>query len=167
MSRKWNLRSEQNLESYSPWSCCIIDQGPVARSPVSANRWLRGIKTDRFPWYLTLVSANHASSNPGQGAKATKRNAWSFLLYSSSTKDFTWNDLWISTRTRLNNIFFLLIDCKTRNQHQQVARPGDHEYIFGRPRPNVSRLRRPGAVRAQPCMYLRKCHLLHNLYVMQ
>ena len=34
---------------------------------VSANRWLRGIKTYRFPWYLTLVSANHASSNPGQG----------------------------------------------------------------------------------------------------
>ena len=35
---------------------------PVVRSLVSANRWLRGIKTYRFPWYLTLVSANHASS---------------------------------------------------------------------------------------------------------
>ena len=42
------------------------DQGPVVRSLVSVNRWLRGIKTYRFPWYLTLVSANHASSNPGQ-----------------------------------------------------------------------------------------------------
>ena len=41
-------------------------QGPVVRSLVSANRWLRGIKTYRFPWYLTLVSANHALSNPGQ-----------------------------------------------------------------------------------------------------
>ena len=41
-------------------------QGPVAQRLVSANRWLRGIKTYRFPWYLTLVSANHASSNPGQ-----------------------------------------------------------------------------------------------------
>ena len=40
--------------------------GPVVRSLVSTNRWLRGIKTYRFPWYLTLVSANHASSNPGQ-----------------------------------------------------------------------------------------------------
>ena len=40
--------------------------GPVARSLVSANRWLRGIKMYRFPWYLTLVSTNHASSNPGQ-----------------------------------------------------------------------------------------------------
>ena len=39
--------------------------GPVVRSLVSAIRWLRGIKTYRFPWYLTLVSANHASSNPG------------------------------------------------------------------------------------------------------
>ena len=26
---------------------------------------LRGIKSYTFPWYLTLVSANHASSNPG------------------------------------------------------------------------------------------------------
>ena len=40
--------------------------GPVARSLVSAIRWLRGIKTYRFPWHLMLVSANRASSNPGQ-----------------------------------------------------------------------------------------------------
>ena len=33
--------------------------GPVARSLVIANRWLRGTKTYRLPWYLTLVSANH------------------------------------------------------------------------------------------------------------
>ena len=45
------------------------DLGPVARSLVSANRWLRGIKMYRFPWYLTLVSTNHASSNPGQKTK--------------------------------------------------------------------------------------------------
>ena len=44
-------------------------QGPVARSMVSANRWLRGIKRYRFPWYLTLVSTKHASSNPGQAEK--------------------------------------------------------------------------------------------------
>ena len=45
----------------------VNDQRPVARSPVSANHWFkRGIKTYRFPWHLTLVSANHASSNPGQ-----------------------------------------------------------------------------------------------------
>ena len=46
--------------------------GPVARSLVSANRWLRGIKIYRFPWYLTLVSANHASSNPGLNAKTER-----------------------------------------------------------------------------------------------
>ena len=51
-------------------SACFTAQhlsalGPVARSLVSANRWLRGIKLYRFPWYLTLVSTNHASSNPG------------------------------------------------------------------------------------------------------
>ena len=39
--------------------------GPVAQSLVSTNHWLRGIKMYRFPWYLTLVSTNHASSNPG------------------------------------------------------------------------------------------------------
>ena len=37
-------------------------QRPVARSLVSANRWLRGIKMYRFPWYSTLVSTNHASN---------------------------------------------------------------------------------------------------------
>ena len=42
------------------------NQGPVAQSLVSANDWLRGIKTYRFPWYLTLVSANYASSSTGQ-----------------------------------------------------------------------------------------------------
>ena len=41
-------------------------QGPVARSLISANRWLRDIKTYRFPWHLSLVSANHAWSNRGQ-----------------------------------------------------------------------------------------------------
>ena len=45
-----------------------VPQGLVARKLVSANRWLRGVKTYRFPWYLTQVSFNHASSNPGQGA---------------------------------------------------------------------------------------------------
>ena len=47
-------------------------QGPVARSLVSVNRWLRGIKLYRFPRYLTLVSTNLASSNPGQNAAVSK-----------------------------------------------------------------------------------------------
>ena len=47
----------------------VLFQGPVARSLVSSNRWLRGIKMYRFSWYLTLVSTNHASSNPGQMVK--------------------------------------------------------------------------------------------------
>ena len=38
-----------------------------------------------------------------------------------------------------------------RNQHQHVIQPGDLENIFSHPRPSVSCLRRPGAVRAQPC----------------
>ena len=55
--------------------------GPVARSLVSANRWLRGIKMYRFPWYLTLVSTNHASSNPGQTVSS---------FYRSSQASFSW-----------------------------------------------------------------------------
>ena len=38
------------------------NQGWVARSMVSANHWLRGIKTYRLLWYLTRVNANHALS---------------------------------------------------------------------------------------------------------
>ena len=49
-------------------------QGPVVRNLVSANRWLRGIKTYRFPRYLTLVSANHALSNRGQNALSKNWN---------------------------------------------------------------------------------------------
>ena len=57
-----NVSEKRNgLELYH-----LQHQGPVARSLVSANRWLRGIKMYGFPWYLTLVSTNHASSNPGQ-----------------------------------------------------------------------------------------------------
>ena len=55
---------------------------PVARSLVSANRWLRVIKTYRFPWYLTLVSANHASSNPGEsGNQLTQSNKFKFSKF--------------------------------------------------------------------------------------
>ena len=42
------------------------NQGSVARSMVSANLWLRGIKTYRLSWYLTRVSVNHTSSNWAQ-----------------------------------------------------------------------------------------------------
>ena len=64
--------SERTPEIFPLITCFYYDkkpfyhQGPVAQRLVSANRWLRGIKTYRFPWYLTLVSANHALSNPGQ-----------------------------------------------------------------------------------------------------
>ena len=40
---------------------CASSLGPVARSLVSANGWLTGIETYKFPWYLTLVSANRAT----------------------------------------------------------------------------------------------------------
>ena len=44
-----------------------LDQGSVVGSMVSANHWLSSIKINRLPWYLTLVSANQASSNSAQG----------------------------------------------------------------------------------------------------
>ena len=39
--------------------------GRLLESWLALSRWLRGMKMYRFPWYLTLVSTNHASSNPG------------------------------------------------------------------------------------------------------
>ena len=40
-----------------------INIWPVVQSLVSTNCCLRGIRTYRFPWYLTPVSANQVSSN--------------------------------------------------------------------------------------------------------
>ena len=40
-----------------PWLSCS------KHGQVSANHWLKGIKTYRLLWFLTRVSANHASSN--------------------------------------------------------------------------------------------------------
>ena len=65
--KKTSTQVEINLNS-----TLAILLGLVVRSLVSANRWLRGIKTYRFPWYLTLVSANHASSNPGLFCTSTE-----------------------------------------------------------------------------------------------
>ena len=61
--------SPKTNKAASSKECLVGGQGPVARSLVSANHWLRSIKTYRFPWHLALVSANHASSNPGQASK--------------------------------------------------------------------------------------------------
>ena len=57
----WVLTRVQNI-SLSKTILNFVSQGPVVRSLVSANHWLRGNKTFWFPWYLTLVSANHAFS---------------------------------------------------------------------------------------------------------
>ena len=73
--------------------------GPVARSLVSANRWLRGIKMYRFPWYLTLVSTNHASSNPGQTVSS---------FYRSSQASFSWYSLFYQS-----NAFLVEVISKT------------------------------------------------------
>ena len=44
---------------------CYVSQGPVARSTVNVNHWLRTIDSDPFLWKLTLVSANLASNDSG------------------------------------------------------------------------------------------------------
>ena len=51
----------------------FFQQGRVARSMVSANHWLSGIKTYRLSWYLTWVSANHDSSNSAQSSLKSVR----------------------------------------------------------------------------------------------
>ena len=45
------------------------------------NGWLRGIKTYKFPWYLTLVNANQTTGNPrfkSLSITETKNNAVRF-----------------------------------------------------------------------------------------
>ena len=37
-------------------------------------------------------------------------------------------------------------------KRERGARPGDQYFFLSHPRPNVGRLRRPGAVREQPCI---------------
>ena len=62
---------------------------------VSANHWLRGIKTYRLSWYLTQVSAwlaltraNHASSNWAQ-VVFRGENAWPTALPAA----FVWREV--------------------------------------------------------------------------
>ena len=88
--------SWKNGQDFLYRSFFVTVLGPVARGLVSANRWLRGIKTAyRFPWYLTLVSANHASNNPGLmyskvlHALCVKRSCGSGINASS------WKNEWI------------------------------------------------------------------------
>ena len=80
MTSNWSINLF--LESSRAWS--LFNQGPVTRSLVSANRWLRGIKMYRFPWYLTLVSTNHASSNPGQTVRLTNQKQRTFCIRSTN-----------------------------------------------------------------------------------
>ena len=46
----------------------------------------------RFPWYLTLVSTNHASSNPGQELNKSndivKRASDTLIMFLSSLKSY-------------------------------------------------------------------------------
>ena len=51
-------------------------QGWVAKSMVSFNHWLSSIKTNTLSRYLTLVNANHASSNWAQNAENRILGLW-------------------------------------------------------------------------------------------
>ena len=85
------------------------------------------------------------------------------------------NDLWTSTCARffrttfvktfsvgfsklwLNKPTLVMLNFSARlTEHcirSKSARPGDWQHFFSCPKLNVSRLRRPGAVRAQPCIW--------------
>ena len=52
----------------------IITEGPVVQSMVSVNHWLSSIKINRLLWYLTLLSANQASSNSAQMERKVTKN---------------------------------------------------------------------------------------------
>ena len=50
----------------------VILLGPVARSPVSTNRWLRGIKTNMFPWYQKPIRVETCNSRLCAGKQASE-----------------------------------------------------------------------------------------------
>ena len=86
----------ERCESYGDSTNSSNDTlGPVARNLVSANRCLRGIKMYRFPWYLTLVSTYHASSNPGQDVVLATFPLWEseLLLYFLNYECYVFLDL--------------------------------------------------------------------------
>ena len=62
--------AQEHFARLSPTVCWFLRRnhlGPVVRSMVSANHWLSSIKINGLSWYLTLVSANQASSNSALG----------------------------------------------------------------------------------------------------
>ena len=65
--------------------------GPVVRSMVSANHRLSSIKINRLSWYLTLVSANQASSN-----SALDDSSFSLALYELSHGPLNFNGEWVT-----------------------------------------------------------------------
>ena len=104
------------------WLDIKNDSSSVLKPENSVHQWGRlskawlaltvgwGIKTYRFPWYLTLVSANNASSNPGQTSrqqsnynhnKITKLTYEALVVPSSKT---TWT-LWKQKTGALQNSY--------------------------------------------------------------
>ena len=79
-------------------STAPMRQGPVARSLLSANRWLRGIKMYRFLWYLTLVSTNHACFEQ-PGPELQKKNYWSALFQKWLCAPCNWHSTWREVST--------------------------------------------------------------------
>ena len=95
-------------------------QGPVAESLVSANRWLRGIKMYRFPWYLTLVSTNHASTNPGLVGKSNNLHHYMYVWEASENMDCGWP--WCN--------FFTLVVCSADLDIVCSGSSSHHHYSF-------------------------------------
>ena len=56
--------------SYQTAWCQLLEPGLV-----SANHWSRGIETYTFLWYLTMVGANHASSDLGVVAQVVLKES--------------------------------------------------------------------------------------------
>ena len=88
------------------------NQGPVVRSLVST----RGIKTYRFPWYLTLVSAKHASINPGQYVNNKNLNTvvfenqitcFSYLHYTTE-KNHNYNSLPTDEKEKIKTLRYIM-----------------------------------------------------------
>ena len=141
----------ESLRNLGAWFDCHFNLRPVARSLVSASRWLRGIRMYRFPWYLTLVSTNHALSNPGLNFNITKTCRSAFF--------------------HLNNIRrvrkYLSIESAEKLVHAFITSRLDYcnSLLYGLPHCALTKLQRVQNAAAR-VLYLapRYCHITPILY---
>lgn len=91
---------------------------------VRAYHWLKNIETYTFLWQLTLTSANHASSNSGQGPVSQKPRNFSGLFRGQQFPIYLRNAEFLSLQVHIPLVFLTLKTCKNISFSKQA----DHSF---------------------------------------